>query len=153
MSYAKGTEVPIERSRHEVEELLVRAGASRFNRTWDQKRETIHFEHRGMLVKFELPAPNPKDFKTTGGKRPRERTDLQVAQAITAEHRRLWRALLLVIKSKIAAVEDGISSFELEFLPWVVMKGGKTIGEHVIPKIEAAVSQGKQLQLPEFSSA
>jgi hypothetical protein len=40
-----------------------------------------------------------------------------------------------VVKAKFEAVESGISAFEEEFLANVVVPGGKTVGQTVIPQL------------------
>lgn len=54
-----------------------------------------------------------------------------------------WRALALVIKAKLEAVEAGITIFEDEFLAHIVLPNGQTAGEYMVPQIEAAYETGK----------
>src|SRR5262245_44396717 len=64
--------------------------------------------------------------------------------------RQRWRALALAIKAKLEAVESGIATFEEEFLAYVVMPDGQTVGQHVLPNVERAYSTG---QMPPLLSA
>ena len=57
--------------------------------------------------------------------------------------RQRWRALALVIKAKLEAVETGITGFDEEFLAHVVMPDGKTVGDHLLPQVDAAYKSGK----------
>jgi hypothetical protein len=51
--------------------------------------------------------------------------------------RRLWRVLLLTIKSKCEAVENGLVGFDEEFLSFVVVPGeNRTIGELLVPQLD-----------------
>jgi hypothetical protein len=50
--------------------------------------------------------------------------------------RQRWRALALVIKAKLEAVEAGITIFEEEFLAHIVLPDGRTAGEYMVPQIE-----------------
>ena len=52
--------------------------------------------------------------------------------------RQRWRALALVIKAKLEAVEAGISEFEDEFLAHVMLPGGQTVGEWMRPQVAEA---------------
>lgn len=52
MAYAEGTDVPVERSRAEIERLLTRYGAQRFMSGWDRESATIAFEANGRRVRF-----------------------------------------------------------------------------------------------------
>ena len=56
-----------------------------------------------------------------------------------------------MIKAKLEAVESGISVFEEEFLAHLVMPDGKTVGQSILPQVEAAYQTGKMpsLLLPE----
>ena len=58
--------------------------------------------------------------------------------------RQRWRALALVIKAKLEAVETGIATFEQEFLAYIVLPNGQSVGDTAIPAIEAAAA-GKDL--------
>jgi hypothetical protein len=54
-----------------------------------------------------------------------------------------WRALLLIVKAKLEAVDSGIVTFEQEFLPHIVMPGGHTVYEATAPAIERAYVSGQ----------
>jgi len=49
-----------------------------------------------------------------------------------------WRALLLCIKAKLEAIESGITEFEDEFLPYIVLPDGRTAAEWLRPQIAIA---------------
>jgi hypothetical protein len=57
--------------------------------------------------------------------------------------RQRWRALALAIKAKLEAVESGIATFEEEFMAYIVLPDGQTVGEFLSPQIEAAYSSGR----------
>lgn len=123
MSYATSTSVPVDRSRAEIESLLRRYGASQFVSGWNVSRAAIGFVIGKLSVRFELPLPNPNDddvfAKTPAGRRRRNAADQMRAWEQACRSR--WRALLLVIKAKLEAVEVGISTVEQEFLAWTVV--------------------------------
>jgi hypothetical protein len=52
-------------------------------------------------------------------------------------------ALALAIKAKLEAVESGIATFEEEFLAYVVLPDGQSVGQHVLPNIEQAYVTNK----------
>lgn len=56
--------------------------------------------------------------------------------------RQRWRALALAIKAKLEAVETGIATFEEEFLNYIVLPDGVTVGEFIRPQIETAYATG-----------
>lgn len=144
-SFAKGTEVPVARSRSEIESLLTKYGASSFASGWTGNDATIMFEVKGRRVRFDLPLPDESDKLFATVKRGGSRftaTPIQRVTARDAEHRRRWRALALVIKAKLEAVATGITSFEEEFLAHIVVPGGKTFGQWALPQIARAYETG-----------
>jgi hypothetical protein len=152
--YAKETTVPPERSKAEIEGLLRRYGADSFVSGWDQTqgREVVQFRCHDRFIRFVLaiPAKDEKRFVQRGRGYGR-RTPAQAVSAWEQEIRRRWRALALVIKAKLEAVQTGITTFESEFLPHIVMPDGKTVSEHVTPAIAAAYASGRvKGLLPEF---
>lgn len=137
MTYAKGTQVSIERSRAEIEMLVKRYGASRFATGWDTDSSVIFFEHGGKRIKFVLPLPDARDPKWRRTPTGRIRRNERVASAAyDDECRRRWRALGLVIKAKLEAVQSGIATFESEFLAHVVLPNGRTVGEELVPMLD-----------------
>jgi hypothetical protein len=82
---------------------------------------------------MKLDLPRPSDFAETekGRSRPESAQRSECDKAV----RQRWRALLLVIKAKLEAIEAGVSTFETEWLPYVVLPGGKTVAEHIGPQI------------------
>lgn len=138
MTYAADTDVPVERSRAEIEKVLARFGADQFGYASGSAHATVGFRVRGRVLRFDLPLPSGA-----------QRTEKQHAQAV----RSAWRALVLSIKAKLTAVESGITSFEQEFMPYTVLPDGKTAAQHALPMIEQAYAGGKVAGLlPHFPS-
>lgn len=147
VSYAEKTSVSPERSKAEIEGLLRKYGADQFISGWGDGRAMIGFRANKRFIRFELPLPDPKERRFTHVKHrgryfEQVRTENQAAEAYEQEIRRRWRALALVIKAKLEAVESGITSFEHEFMAHIVLPDGKTVGQHVTPRIEEAYATG-----------
>ena len=143
MRYAEKTSVSVEKSKAEIERTLQRYGADQFISGWDQSRAFIGFKMLGRQVKFviSLPSKDSKEFthiESKGFKRTPEKTMAAWEQAC----RQRWRALSLVIKAKLEAVESGITEFEDEFLAHIVLPTGQTAGEFLRPQIEVAYEKG-----------
>ena len=136
--YARTTQVGTERSRAEIERLVRRFGASGFAYAWTEDAATIAFHVGNLTIRIVLPLPHPADpaFWLTPTKR--RRTERQAQEAYEAEVRRRWRALVAVIKAKLVAVEDNISTMEQEFLAYVVLPNGQTLGEWAGPQLNDA---------------
>ena len=149
--YAAQTSVSVEKSRAEIETILRRYGAKSFISGWAERRAYIGFEMGERRIKFIMPVPDPAEQRFTHSARG-IRT-VEASHAIWEQAcRQSWRALALVIKAKLEAVEAGISVFEDEFLAHIVLPDGRTVAEHTKPMIAAAYESGKvQALLPDFS--
>jgi hypothetical protein len=53
-----------------------------------------------------------------------------------------WRALALVIKAKLEAVQQGISTFEDEFLAQTVLPDGNTLSRWIQPQLTSVYATG-----------
>lgn len=146
--YAEGTTVTIETTQAEIRRVLMKYGATGFMIGEGERLAQIEFEMRGRRVRFRLAYPDPEsdEFRHVGSTY-RRRTDVQRKSAYDAEVRRLWRALLLTIKSKLEAVQNGLASFEEEMLPFIVLPNNRTVAQWVVPQIERAYTTGQMLPL------
>jgi len=141
--YAENTSVSSERSRAEIEQTLQRYGADQFGYGWEAERAAIQFRAHGRYVRFVLVLPErdlPEFTRTPGRKL--ARTPEQALAAWEQACRQRWRALALVVKAKLEAVEAGISEFEDEFLAHVLLPSGQTAGEWLRPQIATAYEDG-----------
>jgi hypothetical protein len=140
--YAEKTEVSSERSQAEIRGIISRYGATRFATLDEPGRAVIMFEVHDRRIRFTLPLPDISDaeFDVDGRKHRRNREERYRAWDQACRQR--WRALALCIKAKLEAVETGIASFEEEFLNYIVLPDGVTVGEFIRPQIEVAYSKG-----------
>lgn len=95
-------------------------------------------------IRFLVPIPDKQDpkFWFTPERRTK-RSEKQAYEAWEQACRSRWRALYLIIKAKLEAVESGISTIEREFLYDIVLPDGKTVGEFMTPQIAAAYETGE----------
>lgn len=139
--YAAKTSVSSDRSRAEIERTLIRYGASAFSYGWDEGRAVVMFRAYDRHIRFDLPVPDREEFRYTESQH-RWRNDDQVDTAFEQGVRQRWRALALVVKAKLEAVEAGIVTFEEEFLAHVVLPNGETAGSWLIPQLDEVYEQG-----------
>ena len=146
MAYAENTSVPVEKSRAEIERLLMRHKCAKFMAGVDNEahRATVQFQAHHRLIKFEIDLPNPSDpkFRTIKNSY-MQRTAAGVAKVVEQEERTRWRSLLLVIKAKLEAVESGIATFEDEFLAHVLLPNQQTVAEYIGPTVAAIYQTGR----------
>jgi hypothetical protein len=142
--FAAFTDVSSDRSRAEIENIIRRYGASQFMYGWAEDKAVIGFACNDRHIRFELPLParnDPKFTQTPTGRH--KRTSAAAEAAWEQACRQRWRALALVVKAKLEAVETGITTFDDEFLAHIVLPGGQTIGQYVLPKLAGVVSSGR----------
>lgn len=146
-TYAANTEVSQEKSRAEIETTLRRYGADAFSYGWEEGKAVIVFRANNRHVRFEIVMPDPKNeefttYRHSSGKI-KERSSDVAYKAWEQATRQKWRALSLVVKAKLEAVDAGISEFEEEFLANIVLPDGSTVGAQIRPHIEQAYLSGK----------
>jgi hypothetical protein len=135
--YAQETSVPVARSKAAIEDLLRQHNATEFATGWDPSHDRMQFRLFERTIRFTLPRPNASDRRFTHDKRGSRRSPQAVSKAVDQADRQRWRALYLVIRAKLEAVEAGIAIFEQEFLAFVVMADDMTIGDVLVPRIQA----------------
>jgi hypothetical protein len=142
--YAADTAVSTERSRMEIEVTLRRYKADQFGYATSPKGATVMFVLSGRHIRFNLPLPDrfSRDFTHTPS-RGNLRSDEQREAAWEQACRQRWRALALVIKAKLEAVDTGITTVEDEFLAHTVLPDGLTVGEWAKPQIDRAYAIGQ----------
>lgn len=141
MSYAADTSVPVERSRAELERTLTRYGATAFGYMSEPTRAVVMFEANERRIRFDVPLPDRNDRRFTHHSRG-ARTATQAQEQWEQACRQKWRALNLVVKAKLEAVAAGISEFEEEFLAWICLPSGQTMGDIARPAIAHAYETG-----------
>lgn len=151
MRYAKGTEVSSGKSREEVEKVLRAYGADSFVSAWKEGKVIIEFSTsetalKGLRIRFEMRIPSVKEDTYRLNKWGNERHPDVARESWEKDVRQHWRALALLVKAKMAAVEAGITTFEEEFLSHVVVPipgGTSTVGKWFIPQLPAVYENGK----------
>lgn len=141
--YAANTSVPVDRSRTEIERTLQRYGARAFAYGWDQNAATIMFEIADRRVRFRLPVPDSTDPGIARTPTGRPRSQAQREQAFEQAQRQSWRALVLIIKAKLEAIEAGIATVESEFLAHIMLPDGSTVGEWAGPQLSQVYGSGR----------
>ncbi len=142
--YAATTGVSLDASRAEIERTLRRYGASAFAYGWEADLATVMFKLGARHIRFRLAMPDRNDraFTHTPGKGLRRSAEAAEKEWEQAQRQR-WRALALVIKAKLEAVEAGITTAEDEFLAHTVLPDGRTFGEWAAPQLEIAYESGR----------
>lgn len=143
MTYAENTTVSSDKSRAEIERTLSRYGASSFMYGWNADSAQIAFDMNNRRIRFRLPLPNKADQAFTKTPTGKPRAAKAIEDAYEQAVRQRWRALALVIKAKLEAVKAGITEFEEEFLAHIQLPNGGTVGQFMLPQIDAAYTTGQ----------
>lgn len=140
--YASKTDVPTSRSLDEIKRTLIRFGADAetFAYAEQGRRVGIQFAVGRKQVRMMMVLPDRASFERDS------RGKLRVATAVNRDHdqacRQRWRTLAAGIKAKLAMIDDGISTFEREFLADIILPSGETVGERIAPSLDEAVESG-----------
>jgi hypothetical protein len=141
--YAEDTQVTADRSRTEIERILLRYGADGFMYGWEGERAVVAFRAHGKMLRFIVPLPDRDSAEFARTPTGRRRTGNSSQEAYEQAVRQRWRALALVIKAKLEAVESGIESFEQAFLANILLPDGQTVGQWLVPQVEQAYLTGQ----------
>lgn len=123
MAY-EGTEVPVARSQESIKKLVMGNGGS-----------GVSFICKPPMEGFEALMP-------IDGVEYRIRIQAHVPEKtrdVDARLRQIWRVLFYHLKSVFEASRSGVMEFRELMLPYIVVKDGHTIGEHLLPNLEKAV--------------
>jgi hypothetical protein len=132
--YAADTEVPVDRSKQQIEAMLKQRGCEGFASAWSSQGDTIEFMWKGMRIRFVVPPLDQEKYKHDA--QGRERRAEVLAKQLAQANRARWRGLYLVVKAKLEAVESGISIFEEEFLAFIVdPTSNSTVGQVLVPRL------------------
>ena len=121
--------VPVEKSKAEIEHTLLRYGASEFAYGTSPRGAGIMFKHKNRVIKMNIPNPNRDDYSQN------KVGENKYKQA----QRQRWRILLLALKAKLELIDEGLSTFEDEFLAQTCLPGGKTISQLIQQQIDNAI--------------
>ena len=154
MTYAAGTSVPPDRSRGEIERTLARYGAKQFMFGHDEDHGIVAFTMRGRQIRFTMTIPGLNSREVALTETGKRRTTAAAQDARDKLVRQRWRAMLLVIKGKLEAIETGLVTFDTEFLAQTVLPGGETVGDAIVGRVAEAYETGTVGQLlPSYTKA
>lgn len=142
--YASRTSVSQDRSRSEIERLLMRFGADEFGYLARRDKAVIGFAYKGGRFEMAMALPARDEPQFTETHTGRVRAEPAAIRDWEQEVRRRWRSLCLVIKAMLVGVEDGVLDFEEAFMPYLIWGEGMTTAKLLLPRIRAALETGGQ---------
>lgn len=115
--FAARTRVPVVSSKNEIEKLVLKFGANGFSSGWQSKSARVEFLLGDRHIRFTVAMPS-----NAQGQRQR------------------WRALLLLIKARFAAIEASIVTVEQAFVGDIVTPDGRTVYEAIREPLALAIA-------------
>lgn len=144
--FAQKTDVPIEKTKAEIETVLRRYKADQFVSGWNETAAFVMFRCRDWYIRFQVKVPNRNDRKFTHTDKGKIRVIGQQEAEYEQATRSIWRRLLLCIRAKLESVQSGIETFEEAFLAHIVVPGGGTVGDWAATALPEARKSGKMPQ-------
>lgn len=159
--YAVGTEVPVSKSRDELEKLLERHGAAQIQVSRDSatKHAVVIFRLSERCIRLDVKVdasgvPNVGDnawdrpegdvieFPRGWGAMSTVKRNEWRSQLLEQKDREAWRRLLLITKGKLEIVADAESSIEREFLADILLPNGSTVHEALRDGLQQSYQDG-----------
>ncbi len=143
--FAAKTNVDAMKSQMEIQRILSRYGCDNYAYMTQGNQAMIGFRSHNRQIKMviKLPTLGEASINKAGAQMAAKQAQGSWEQQI----RQRWRAFALVVKAKLEAVESGVATFEEEFMPYILLPGGRTVAEQVTPLINKAYEDGKTPQL------
>lgn len=78
-----------------------------------------------------------------------KRSQNQIEESRAKEERRVWRVLYWHLKAMFEASDAGVIDIRDVIMPYIVINDGRTLSEHIIPKMPEIMSMPVNRLLPE----
>lgn len=138
MTYAKGTAVEVSASQQEIARTLARYKVDTYTFGQRPGAAGVSFTIKTLPIRMEVPIPpRPTQEKVMN----RETGRMILAEPRWEQNvRECWRALLLLIKANLEAIERGIVTAERAFMAYLVLPSGQDLGDTVLPAYRDALA-------------
>lgn len=149
--YARTTSVSVEKSRAEIEKLLLGNGAGQIMSAFDVERGSaiVGWSMAGRMVRLSIPLPDGREKwfthrRTRSGYAHKPYPESRRAALWEQACRARWRSVVLILKAKFEAIRAGVSTVEREFLADTLLADGNTVGAWIAPQL-AAVYERREM--------
>lgn len=134
MAY-ENTEVPVAKSQQKLRELLIKNKGGRVAFISDPPSEGFQ-----AVVPIDGKEYSIRIMATCKAK--------SNQRAVEQEERRVWRVLFHHMKGIFEASASGVMEFREMMLPYIITNDGRTVGECILPKLDAALANRMDRLLP-----
>ena len=138
-AYAKGTAVPVTRTKAELEQLLRDHGADAVlaGENFAAAQAFVAFQLKGRNVRLDVPLPRRDDRAFThkrvnASTTKHKRSELEARRAWEQGCAERWRSVWLLVRAKLEAIELGHTTIDREFLHDMLVgdpRDGRTLGD------------------------
>lgn len=129
-----GTTIRPEKTQAEISKELMKYGIRNIQHTTIEAGFSVAFQaivndsQKPITIRIDMPYDHSKDYEDRIG---------------WVEQRRLYRALYWYVKALLEAWDSGVKTFAEIFLPHLVLPGGRTVTQDLLPKYALAVESGQ----------
>ena len=139
--YAQDTTVSVESSQQEIGRIFSRYKIDTYVFGATPGQALVQFEAHGFPIKIAIPLParpgNPRVMNPATGRMVDANARWQ------QEIRSAWRALVLLIKANLEAVDHRITTVDRAFMAYLLAPDGRVLSEHVLPDYRDALTSGR----------
>jgi len=139
-NYVRGASITCAASRAEIQDMLTSHGATGFRCASRDGGTAIAFTAGHRRFRFAYTPPGGEKTGTDSRMQPRKTPP--GSRSPEEASRRYWHKLSLLIRAKLDAVDEGIATFEEEFLAYMLLPGGDTVLQGVQPGVTRAYAAG-----------
>lgn len=147
--YAAGTTISVEKSKGDISKLLREWGCERI--AWEEDFKEGHIallfvwrrDGQAYAARLEIKILTEEQARKDPAnmdRRTEEPSEARVRDAVARAGRSEMRLLLLWLKAAFAAVDAGIISADIVFLPFFVVRSGQTVSDVVRPNLHNLIS-------------
>lgn len=128
------TTIRPEKTQSDISQELNRYGITSVQQTQTDSffsvafQATVQGHDKPMTIRIDVPYDQSKDTEDRYGFK---------------QKRIKYRALYYYIKAMLIAWDDGLKTFAEIFMPHIVLPGGKTVSQDLLPKYAMAIEEGK----------
>lgn len=130
--YAEGTTVSVESSRGEISGILAKHGVTTMGWIGRPDGDELMFEIHGGSYRFAINKPTLDEMRDRAKREGAYLPQVDLAARVAKEWRRRWRAHVLLLKAKMEFAEGGDTTIDREFLPYRLLKDGRTVEQALV---------------------
>lgn len=146
MSY-ESTSVPVSRSQEQLKKLVLNRGGGGIAFVSQPPHEGFEAQIpiEGKIYRIRITAEVKAEPKSAHRYRGNY---IPATDGVEAAERKVWRVIFWHLKSIYDTAETGVMEFREMILPYIVTADGKTVAQHIVPKLASAISGRPDRLLP-----